>query len=65
MNAAVGLAGAGLFAVTNIDDIVVLALFFAHAAGRRAHCPDCGSAVPRFRPLTVAALAAGGHVPGG
>ena len=27
--------GAGLFAVTNIDDIVVLALFFAQAAGRR------------------------------
>jgi cadmium resistance protein CadD (predicted permease) len=33
----VGLIGSaiGLFAVTNVDDIVLLALFFARAAGRR------------------------------
>ncbi|MEV5589690.1 cadmium resistance transporter, partial [Nonomuraea pusilla] len=32
-----GIAGqaAGLFAVTNVDDLVVLALFFARGAGRR------------------------------
>lgn len=35
MNAALIAQAAGLFAVTNIDDIVVLALFFAQAAGRR------------------------------
>ena len=35
MNAAVVAQAAGLFAVTNIDDIVVLALFFAQAAGHR------------------------------
>ena len=35
MNAAVVAQAAGLFAVTNIDDIVVLALFFAQAAGQR------------------------------
>ena len=35
MNAGVIAQAAGLFAVTNIDDIVVLALFFAQAAGHR------------------------------
>ncbi|WP_220040250.1 hypothetical protein [Nonomuraea aridisoli] len=30
---------AALFAVTNIDDIVLLALFFARAAGRRGALP--------------------------
>ncbi|MEU4620522.1 cadmium resistance transporter [Actinoplanes sp. NPDC023801] len=35
----VGVAGQAivLFAVTNIDDIMILALFFAHGAGRRHH----------------------------
>jgi cadmium resistance protein CadD (predicted permease) len=31
---------AGLFAVTNVDDIVILSLFFAQGAGQR------GSAAP-------------------
>ena len=35
MDAALLAQAAGLFAVTNIDDIVVLALFFAQAAGHR------------------------------
>ena len=35
MNVAVIAQAAGLFAVTNIDDIVVLALFFAQATGHR------------------------------
>lgn len=36
MNAGVAGQAVGLFAVTNIDDIVILALFFAQGAGRRA-----------------------------
>ncbi len=35
MNAGVIAEAAGLFAVTNVDDIVVLSLFFARGAGRR------------------------------
>ena len=35
MNPGVIGAAAGLFAVTNIDDIVVLSLFFAQGAGHR------------------------------
>jgi cadmium resistance protein CadD (predicted permease) len=35
VNAGVIGAAAGLFAVTNIDDIVVLSLFFAQGAGHR------------------------------
>ncbi|WP_067473767.1 cadmium resistance transporter [Actinomadura hibisca] len=36
MNAGIIGQAAGLFAVTNIDDILVLALFFAQGAGQRA-----------------------------
>ena len=35
MNPGVIGAAAGLFAVTNIDDIVILSLFFAQGAGHR------------------------------
>ncbi len=35
MNAGIIAQAAGLFAVTNIDDILVLALFFAQGAGQR------------------------------
>ncbi|WP_435233991.1 hypothetical protein [Streptomyces sp. Tue6028] len=41
---------AGLFAVTNIDDILVLALFFAQGAGRpRVHPPPRAGPVPGLR----------------
>lgn len=32
-------AAAGLFVATNIDDIVVLSLFFARGAGRKGTAP--------------------------
>lgn len=35
VNAGIVVQAAGLFAVTNIDDVLVLALFFAQGAGRR------------------------------
>ncbi len=37
MNTGLLAQAAGLFAVTNIDDILVLALFFAQGAGRRGN----------------------------
>ena len=36
MTAGVIAGAAGLFAVTNFDDIVILSLFFAQGAGQRA-----------------------------
>ncbi|MEU8400000.1 hypothetical protein AB0C28_32855 [Nonomuraea sp. NPDC048892] len=36
MNLGVVGQAAGLFAVTNVDDLLILALFFAQGAGRRS-----------------------------
>lgn len=59
MNAAVVAQAAGLFAVTNIDDIVVLALFFAQAAGHRGGTARIvAGQYLGFAGILVAALAA-------
>ena len=59
MNAAVVAQAAGLFAVTNIDDIVMLALFFAQAAGHRGGTARIvAGQYLGFAGILVAALAA-------
>ncbi|NUS03414.1 MAG: cadmium transporter [Nonomuraea sp.] len=60
----VGVAGqaAGLFAVTNVDDVLVLALFFARGAGRRGTAARvvCGQYAGFAGILAVAVAAAFG-----
>nr|WP_221382531.1 cadmium resistance transporter [Actinoplanes polyasparticus] len=56
-----GIAGqaVGLFAVTNVDDIVILALFFAQGAGRRGTARNItGGQYLGFAGILVAAVAA-------
>ncbi|WP_246075249.1 cadmium resistance transporter, partial [Nonomuraea terrae] len=49
---------AALFAVTNIDDIVLLALFFARAAGRRGALRIVLGQYAGFTAILVVAVAA-------
>ncbi|TDD43667.1 cadmium transporter, partial [Nonomuraea terrae] len=58
MHAGIVGQAAALFAVTNIDDIVLLALFFARAAGRRGALRIVLGQYAGFTAILVVAVAA-------